>query len=779
MKKLFLALALGISLFSWSCTPSVYFVKPSDWDTAVKQDSTINYYSQYLKDWKIFVDPGHGGEDRRSHGPTGETEADINLRVGLSLRDYLTRAGATVFISRTKDTTVSLLDRPKLAAESGADIFISIHHNATGSSYKYPPLNFTSTWYHAFRGDSAYSPTNHDLAKYVERDLAYAMGNPEPNFFSFDGTLSDYLIYPFSGFAVLRYSKIPAILTECSFFTSPYEERRLKLDTFNEIEAWGIFKGLGKYFQAGIPELSYAGDTLFSQLPITFEVSYSQGKLAGGKYAIDKNYLDVSLDGKPVAAEFKNESNPKVDDSRRVGLRPRRGSTTPYGIVDRLVESSTTRRDPNLRRDKIAFTLNSLLPGRHYFSVIIKNENGNHSFPFLRYFDYVPPAAEITASVFPDTLSAKSSEFFTRTEVSSVGGYNISDFVNLSIVPTNAVVETTFHSNEAIYTIFRKNSSKKVVIKYLIDTLETVLTPSISDSVSTASISVASHKGIPLEGAVICSDGKTIASTLSNGFAAFKYDGEPLQISRQGYYIKKLETLPKDTVRLTPIADGALIGKIFLIDPAFGGNENGPTSGSLRAADVDLATAKKLNDLLQAFGANSQLVRSADTTLTVERRATFSKRFSRGFYLVISASNEDAKFSSTVYPSIENHKLAEDLLRAFSVEFDTSGVTGSDDGIFKLAALGTAAIEIPSPKTDFYSDKDLEQQSNEVAWRILDGILSYFGYIKAINKTDYVKLDNVIKLPLDECSALSIDPSRLNMINKIFLNDYREACEEK
>ena len=760
MKKLFLVLALGISLFSWSCAPSVYFVKPSDWDTAAKQDSTINYYSQYLKDWKIFVDPGHGGEDRRSHGPTGETEADINLRVGLALRDYLTRAGATVFISRTKDTTVSLLDRPKLAAESGADIFISIHHNATGGSEKYPPINFTSTWYHAFpegirsdKGDSAYSPTNHDLARYVERDLAYAMGNPEPNFFSFDGTLSDYLIYPFSGFAVLRYSKIPAILTECSFFTSPYEERRLKLDTFNEIEAWGIFKGLGKYFQAGIPELSYAGDTLFSQLPITFEVSYSQGKLAGGKYAIDKNYLDVSLDGKPVAAEFKNNSNPKDPDR----------SHAPSVV----------------RRDKIAFTLSDLLPGRHYFSVIIKNENGNHSFPFLRYFDYVPPAAEITASAFPDTLSMKSSEFFARTEVSSVGGYNISDFVNLSIVPTNAIAETTFHSNEAIYTIFRKNSSEKVVIKYLIDTLETVLTPPISDSVATASISAVSDKGIPLEGAVICSDGKTIASTLSNGFAASKYDGEPLQISRQGYYIKKLETLPKDTVRLTPIADGALIGKIFLIDPAFGGNENGPTSGSLRAADVDLATAKKLNDLLQAFGANSQLVRSADTTLTVEQRATFSKRFSRGFYLVISASNEDAKFSSTIYPSIENHKLAEDLLRAFSVEFDTSGVTGSDDGIFKLAALGTAAIEIPSPKTDFYSDKDLEQQSNEVAWRILDGILSYFGYIKAINKTDYVKLNNVIKLPLDECSALSIDPSRLIMINKIFLNDYRETCEEK
>ncbi|MCL4511212.1 MAG: DUF1015 domain-containing protein [Bacteroidetes bacterium] len=54
----------------------------------------------------------------------------------------------------------------------------------------------------------------------------------------------------------------------------------------------------------------------------------------------------------PYFQTFKTQDGPKVDDSRRVGLRPRRGSTTPYGIVDRLVESSTTRRDPDLRRDK-------------------------------------------------------------------------------------------------------------------------------------------------------------------------------------------------------------------------------------------------------------------------------------------------------------------------------------------------------------------------------------------------------------------------------------------
>ncbi len=336
------------SLSLWRCTPSIYYVKPSDWEKTDRRNSTISYYSQFLKGWKIFLDPGHGGADRFGHGPTGETEADINLRVALALRGYLASAGATVFMSRTKDTTVDLFDRPTLAAEDSADIFISIHHNATGGKEKYPPINYTSTWYHAFKGDSAYTPADHDLAKYVERDLAYATGNPPPDFYSFDGTLSDYIVYPHVGFAVLRLSKIPAILTECSFFSSPYEEQRLKHETFNEIEAWGIFRGLARYLQAGIPELSYAGDTLFSQIPISFNLGYCEGRLSGARYSVDKSYLMVEVDGKPVQATFGNDS------------------------------------------DKITFEVSDLTPGRHYFTAVIKNENGNHSFPFQKYFYYLP-----------------------------------------------------------------------------------------------------------------------------------------------------------------------------------------------------------------------------------------------------------------------------------------------------------------------------------------------------------------------------------------------------
>ena len=73
---------------------------------------------------------------------------------------------------------------------------------------------------------------------------------------SFDGTYSDFWIYPGDGFSVLRKTEIPAILIECGFHSNRVEEIRLADEQFNKIQAWGIFKGLGKYFRLGSPTIT-------------------------------------------------------------------------------------------------------------------------------------------------------------------------------------------------------------------------------------------------------------------------------------------------------------------------------------------------------------------------------------------------------------------------------------------------------------------------------------------------------------------------------------------
>ncbi len=242
-------------MFIVGCTSSkeTYFEIPYDLKTPQNESEFILKYSPYLNGKKIFIDPGHGGSDRRNKGYENTTvEADLNLRVALALKDYLIKAGAQVELSRVSDTTVDLKDRSKLANNSGADIFIGIHHNAPGRSDD-DWTNYTSTYYHAYPEDYEYEPCSHDIARYIQRDLAYAMRN-SGGLGSFDGTYSDYNIYPGQGFSVLRLTKIPAILVECGFNTYPYEAMRLVKNDFNKIEAWGIFRGLCRYFRAGIPQ---------------------------------------------------------------------------------------------------------------------------------------------------------------------------------------------------------------------------------------------------------------------------------------------------------------------------------------------------------------------------------------------------------------------------------------------------------------------------------------------------------------------------------------------
>ena len=335
-KKFFLNLFfLLLILVSCSSAPVIpLYEYPPDWKNPVDRENTIKEYFNYLKGRKIFLDPGHGGEDRKNKSYDGKiVEADVNLRVALNLKNYLEEAGATVFISRDVDKTVSLDDRSKFANESGAEIFISIHHNAPGKSED-NFTNYTATYYHAKKDNYEYEPCNHDIAKYIERDLAYVMRN-SGGLGSFDGTYSDYNIYPGEGFSVLRKTHIPAVLVECAFHTSHWEELRLNDEVFNQIQAWGILRGLVKYFKAGKPEIVFLPDSL------------------------------------------------KIEnDSLKIGF----GVTDSLGIDPKSVQVFFNKEEKEFRYNKanniVKFEIDKIIPGSYPVRLVVANKNGNHSFPY-------------------------------------------------------------------------------------------------------------------------------------------------------------------------------------------------------------------------------------------------------------------------------------------------------------------------------------------------------------------------------------------------------------
>lgn len=307
-KRISVLVLTVFTLFLYSCTKTIVynvplFDYPLDWKDSEIRNSTIKEYSNYLKGKKIFLDAGHGGEDRKNKSRNGEiVEADVNLRVVLNLKKYLEQAGAVVFLSRTKDTTVQLSHRSELSNASGTELFISIHHNAP-SKIEDDYTNYTSVYYHAHENDYEHEPCNKDIARYIQRDLSYVMNNPG-GLGSFDGTYSDYNIYPKEGFSVLRKAKIQAVLVECAFHTSKLEEMRLNNEEFNQIQAWGIFRGVAKYFKAGFPSLKFLDDRI-----TTIDSTYNLVFKFDDQQKVNPRSLQVFFNGNENNFYFNKEQN--------------------------------------------------------------------------------------------------------------------------------------------------------------------------------------------------------------------------------------------------------------------------------------------------------------------------------------------------------------------------------------------------------------------------------------------------------------------------------------
>jgi N-acetylmuramoyl-L-alanine amidase len=198
------------------------------------KELTLTLSEPSIKGKVIVIDAGHGGYDPGALGVTGLYEKDFNLDTSLKLQDKLTALGATVIMTRTDDSFISLSGRANVANQVYADIFVSVHANSTNSS----ALRGTSTYFYAPSTNPAlYSQREQrqKLAARVQNRLAAELGTRNI------GTLQ-------ANFAVLRETQMPSILVESAFLSNPDDEALLKDSQFRDKEAQAIADGLSDYF---------------------------------------------------------------------------------------------------------------------------------------------------------------------------------------------------------------------------------------------------------------------------------------------------------------------------------------------------------------------------------------------------------------------------------------------------------------------------------------------------------------------------------------------------
>ncbi len=81
---------------------------------------------------RVMIDPGHGGKDPGAIGPTGLMEKDVVLAIGRKIREKLSRTGEfDVRMTRDEDVFIPLEERTAMANKGRADIFVSLHINAS------------------------------------------------------------------------------------------------------------------------------------------------------------------------------------------------------------------------------------------------------------------------------------------------------------------------------------------------------------------------------------------------------------------------------------------------------------------------------------------------------------------------------------------------------------------------------------------------------------------------------------------------------------------------
>jgi N-acetylmuramoyl-L-alanine amidase len=213
----------------------------------------------------IVVDPGHGGKDPGAVGPRGLTEKEVNLDIAKRLRRRLRAAGVQVVLTRERDVFVSLEERTAIANINNADLFISIHANAS----RYRGAKGVETYFLNATDDEQILkvaakenniPTSQmSLLRKILLDLE-ATGNAERSIPLAD-SVQTVMVRSLSRrnqkvnnlgskpgpFYVLIGAKMPAVLIETSFISNPTEESKLRTGTYRQRIADAIFKGIQQY----------------------------------------------------------------------------------------------------------------------------------------------------------------------------------------------------------------------------------------------------------------------------------------------------------------------------------------------------------------------------------------------------------------------------------------------------------------------------------------------------------------------------------------------------
>ena len=171
---------------------------------------------------RVCIDPGHGGHDPGAVGG-GVKEKDIALSVAKQIGAYLEARGCTVMLTRETDVFIELSDRARMANSAKAGLYVSVHCNSAESNARATGMEV----YHYTHASEA----SKRAARIIYDKLLPASG------LRGRGVKAD-------NFAVLRETKMPAVLVELGFVSNPDDRAKLTYSAWQDDAAKAIADGI-------------------------------------------------------------------------------------------------------------------------------------------------------------------------------------------------------------------------------------------------------------------------------------------------------------------------------------------------------------------------------------------------------------------------------------------------------------------------------------------------------------------------------------------------------
>lgn len=384
---------------------------------------------------------------------------------------------------------------------------------------------------------------------------------------------------------VLRENEGVAVLGEPAYLSDPFMEIRLRDDRTIDAQAWAYYHALLNFFDKGVPSIEI-------QPPrgpdYTLAVEFSDSRSA-----IDPTSITALHNGKPLPHQY----------------NPATGTLTSSALVD-------------------------IDGGSHTLTFHARNLNGNRSHWETHEF-YVTRQPERLELAVADDIAA--GLLRVTAVVTDRQGRRVQDGVPVRVSGNPDLVaadEATVDGEAHFYLPYAGNTQQLAVSA-----------GSLSESINWEG-PAASRQGFLVRDAMT---GEGIGEAVyqapagnkipadRNGWLAVPMEGaEAGVIAAPGYDEVALPADGGGVIDLRPRLSGLLLGKRIFIDPEEGGEETGPIGlNRLRAADVNLQTARYLRDALEWAGAIPVLVRDDDRSMDVATRAKLALDAEADLYLSI------------------------------------------------------------------------------------------------------------------------------------------------